>query len=213
MENRRSCCSVLHSNRPTLRERPLSQSRIVTYALGVGLASLIPIPLADRIVGGWLMQSLYGDLAKLRGLSLNGAQKKTLVKRDGNFLWGCLVASLVWFVKKLIRTLTVVLLVKEVIDEATLAVHRARLVDVAMERGYLPGNEAKVQQAMSELMAKHEGRILNRWLRRMETPRAELPVELGFGAQVMRWLHCRGGGAKLEEGFLQRLEESSSSEE
>ncbi len=191
----------------------MSQSRIVTYALGVGLASLIPFPIADSIVGGWLMQSLYGDLARLRGVSLNGKQKKTLVKRDGSFIWGCLVGGVVWLVKKLIKTLTVVLLVKEVVDEATLAIHRARMVDLALERGHLPGNEAKVQQAMTRLMAKYEGRILNRWLRRMETPRAELPVELGFGAQVMRWLHCRGGGAKLEEGFLQHLEESSSSEE
>ena len=191
----------------------MSQSRIVTYALGVGLASLIPFPFADRIVGGWLMQSLYGDLARLRGVSLNGAQKKTLVKREGGFVWGCLVGGVVWFVKKLIRTLTVVLLVKEVVDEATLAVQRARLVDLALERGHLPGNEATVQQTMNQLMAKHEGRILNRWLRRMETPRAELPVELGFGAQLMRWLHYRGGGAKLETGFLQQLEESSFAEE
>ncbi|MFT5586548.1 MAG: hypothetical protein ACI9VR_004147 [Cognaticolwellia sp.] len=160
-----------------------------------------------------MMQSLYGDLARLRGASLNSDQKKALVKRGGSFIWGCLLGGVVWVFKKLIRTLTVVLLVKEVVDEATLAIHRARLVDLALERGHLPGNEANVQQAMSELMERHESRILNRWLRRMESPRAELPEERGFGAQVMRWLHCRGGGAKLEQGFLQRLEESTSAEE
>lgn len=191
----------------------MSQSKILQYALGVGLASLIPVPFADRIVGGWLMRRLYGELAVKHGRELNAASRKELTIRRGNFLWGCLVGCVVWFFKKLIRTLTVVLLVKEVVDEATLAIHRARMVDLALERGQLPGNEVQIQTSMNDVLEKQEGRVLNRWLRRMETPKAGLPKEQGLGAGLMRWLHCRGGGAKLEQGFLQRLEESLSAEE
>ncbi len=191
----------------------MSQSKILQYALGVGLASLIPVPFADRIVGGWLMRRLYGELAAKHGHELSTSARKALTVRRGNFLWGCLVGVVVWFFKKLIRTLTVVLLVKEVVDEATLAIHRARMVEVALERGQLPGNEVRIQRSMNDVLERQEGRVLNRWLRRMETPRASLPKEQGLGPQLMRWLHCRGGGAKLEQGFLQRLEESLSAEE
>ncbi|MED5373537.1 MAG: hypothetical protein VX899_21145 [Myxococcota bacterium] len=182
------------------------QRQIGWTALGIGLAQLIPLPFVDDMVSARLLRRLYAQMARHHGVELTGEQRKRLtVSKGGGVLQGCLWAGLRWGVRKLIATMTVVLLVKDVLDEATRGAHQALLVDQAMRSGTLPGKEAEVREALESLLEAEEISPMMRLLKGRENPATDVELEPGLLAALGRGLHRLGGGAILQRRFRRRM--------
>lgn len=174
-------------------------------AWACGLAMLIPLPWVDEYVERRLTRSMYRALAEAHGVALPEAALDTLTEDRGNVAIGCLLAIVKWPLKKLFRTVVYVLTVKDVIDGATRAAHRATLVDIALAEGLLPGHAEGVRTVMDELLGKIRISPVTRPLWRQERPALLVPDDAPAQARALHWLQRHGGGGVLLPLFHERL--------
>ena len=124
----------------------INQTTVITYAVLIGLTPLIPIPILDDLVKSFFYKSLVRTLATRYKLSLNDIEIDILTEDRGRGIKGCLIGTLEYIVKSLIRKLTVVLEWRRAIDLVTHAYYFGYLLDYAFQQGwYTPGDS---QQAL-----------------------------------------------------------------
>lgn len=103
------------------------------HSVLVGLTPLIPIPLLDDAVKGYIERRLVSELARKYGLYLDKQTIATLAGDPDESFLKTLALGVVTFPFKLIfRKLFVVLEVKRASDEASLTFHRGHLVARAL---------------------------------------------------------------------------------
>ena len=124
----------------------MNQTTIITHAVLIGLTPLIPLPVLDDVVKSFFYKRLVRSLATSYKLSLSANEVNVLAEDRGQgLLKGCLVGTLEYIVKRLIRKLTIVLEWRRAIDIVTHAYYVGYLMDYAFQQGwYMPGD---VQQA------------------------------------------------------------------
>lgn len=119
--------------------------RITFHSVLASVCPLIPIPLLDDWAVDWIRRRQIADLLRSRGFEpldwhldvLSGAE-------DVGWLRGCLTFTLtlpfkilVWLIKKIFRTLLVVLLLKDCVDRFSETFHQGFLLALALDRGWI----------------------------------------------------------------------------
>ena len=125
----------------------MNQSIIITHAVLIGLTPLIPIPFLDDIVKTYFYRRLVRSLASRYKLTLSAEEINRLAEDQGRgAVKGCLLGTVEYVVKRLIRKLVIVLEWHRAIDLVTQAYYAGYLLDFAFQQGwYAPGDP---QQAM-----------------------------------------------------------------
>jgi hypothetical protein len=134
------------------------------YALLAGLCALIPIPVVDVWFENALRRRMVRGVALRRGVTLPPADLATLGDAGTGGCLGLFLAVLLWPIKKVLKTIFVVFQVKAIADTVSEVVHRALLVEEALERGWLPGDAARVRAAMDLALAHVDTRPIERSL-------------------------------------------------
>lgn len=125
----------------------MSQHAIITHAVLAGLTPLIPIPGLDDLVKSFFYQNLIRSLASASGLSLDSDEVAALAEEQGSgCLKGCLIGVAEYYLKRLVRKMSVVLEWRRSIELVTHTYYFGRLLEYAFQRGwYIPGD---VKQAV-----------------------------------------------------------------
>lgn len=125
----------------------MNQTLIVTHAVLIGLTPLIPIPVLDDLVKSFFYRRLVELLAFRHKLRLSASEVSILAEdRSQGIFKGCLIGTLEYIVKRLIRKLTIVLEWRRAIDIVTHTYYVGYLMDYAFAQGwYVPGDP---QQAL-----------------------------------------------------------------
>lgn len=120
----------------------MNQRAIITHAVLVGLTPLIPIPGLDDLVKSFFKQNLIRSLASAGNLSLSGDEVAALAEEQGSgCLQGCLLGVVEYYVKRLVRKMSVVLEWRRSIDLVTRTYYFGHLLDYAFRQGwYVPGD-------------------------------------------------------------------------
>lgn len=177
-----------------------------------GLSPLVPLPFLDGWANRRVTRSLLAGLAKDRGVELDPATLHTLTRDDSSMILGCLAAVFIWPFKKLLGTFFVVFIVKEMIDTAALAAHRAAMLAHALDRGLFanPGDRAAtaahVREAMDAALAAHRTSPVGRGLRRLQNPDVPVPEGADSLVRMVTGLHRHAGGAGVQATFAESLE-------
>lgn len=192
---------------------PRSLRHLVFYSLLTGLCPLIPIPLLDDWARDLLRRRLVAELARGRGLELDGPNVKVLACGDRPLtargcLRGCFALAVlkplfkvaVKLVAKLFRKVLVVLAVREGVLTFSETFHEAYLVRHALALGVLDGPTppaSAVRRAVEAATAEPDHRPIERLAR-----------------QTMRgsWRLVRRGGRVLTRG-ARRLYRSGRNDE
>lgn len=127
---------------------PLDLMLVARYGLLVSLTHLIPIPVLDWLVEGWLRNRL--TRVQLHGFEVDLPRKDVSMLASGD-AGGCLglVWSIVsWPFRRLLRYVLWVLIIKAMIDTFSDVVARAILVHEACAVEALPGDAVRVRAAM-----------------------------------------------------------------
>jgi uncharacterized membrane protein YeiH len=108
---------------------------LISHSVLVGLTPFIPVPVLDGFVKLTIERRLVVAIAKHRSFSLHpDAVRELAGERTSAF--GGIVRSIVKYpFRTMLRKLFIALQVKRASDEASLAYHRAYLVDRALARG------------------------------------------------------------------------------
>lgn len=174
--------------------------------MACGLAMLIPLPLVDEYVVRRLTRRMFAEQARERGVEVPDEALHLLTEDRSSLVSGCLVALVVWPLKKLFRTVLYFLTVKDVLDAATVAAHRATMFGIALDAGVLPAHASEVRALMDTVLARYRTSPVSRSLWLQERPAIELPPVAGPG-RVLRWLQKHGAGGLLVPEFRSRLPE------
>ena len=120
----------------------MNQTLIITHAVLIGLTPLIPVPVLDDLVKAFFYRRLVELLAFRHKLRLNPSEVNILAEdRSQNLFKGCLLGTLEYVVKRLIRKLTVVLEWRRAIDMVTRMYYVGYLMDYAFQQNwYVPGD-------------------------------------------------------------------------
>ncbi len=177
-----------------------------------GLSPLVPLPFVDGWCNRRVTRSLLAGLAKERGVELDAATLHTLTRDNSSMILGCLAAVFIWPFKKLLGTFFVVFIIKEMIDTAAIAAHKAAMLAHALDRGvFADGGDratsaAHVREAMDTALAAHRTSPVGRGLRRMEN--ADVPVPDGADGilRMVTGLRRHAGGASVQATFAESLE-------
>lgn len=141
-------------------ERTVDWRLITMWTTLVALATWIPLPWVDRVVANLLRRGLYRRLAARHGVTLDPEVLALLADEAGSWgCAGCLWSIVVWPFKKLLKWLLTFLQVKEMVDAGTDTLHRALLLEEALEMGWLPAQPEKVRAAMDEALSQVEHRV------------------------------------------------------
>lgn len=124
------------------------------YALLASLCALIPVPFVDTWFENRLRRRLVRKVARRHGIELAPADLARLGDLPSGGCLGLLLSVVLWPVKKVLKTISVVFQVKGITDTVSEVVHRALLVEEAFERGWLPGDAVRVRTAM-DLALRH----------------------------------------------------------
>lgn len=166
---------------------PLDWMLIGRYALLVALCDLIPVPLLDFWVENVLRRRMVRAIGLAHGVPLDADAQKQLGNKPFYGCSGCLVAIVVWPVKKLLKTISVVFQVKGIADTFTEVVHRALLLEEAFEAGWLPGDPERVRIAMDAALDHVDTRVVERTLRgTMRDVRHELSRTVTESVRITR---------------------------
>lgn len=112
------------------------QHWLATYAVLVGLTPLIPVPFVDDVAKGYFRRRLVRQLASSNGRALSAEELDALTKEgDGGCVRGCLVAAVVYPLKKVFRKVFYFLEWKRAADLTSQTYHFGYLVDQALRRG------------------------------------------------------------------------------
>lgn len=133
----------------------MNQTIIITHAVLIGLTPLIPIPVLDDLVKSFFYSRLIQSLAFRYKLTLSTSEINILAEDRGQGLVrGCLIGTLEYIVKRLIRKLTIVLEWRRAIDIVTHAYYVGYLMDYAFQQGwYVPSDVQHAVQFRSAIEA------------------------------------------------------------
>ncbi len=134
------------------------------YALLVALSTLLPVPILDTALQNALQRRMVRSLAMRHNADLDPESVAVLANTAGGGCVGCLWGALVWPVMKLLRTVLIFLQAKQIADTASEQVHRALMLEEALESGWLPGDPIKVRQAMDRTLDRVDTRVVERRL-------------------------------------------------
>lgn len=145
--------------------KPLDWLLLARYALLVALCALIPVPLVDRWVENALRRRLVRHQARRHGLELPVEAVRVLGDAPSGGCLGLLRAVVLWPIKKLLNTVLFVFSVKGIADTLSEVVHRALMLEEAIEAGWL-GSEPpeRIREAMDRALAHVDTRPLERSL-------------------------------------------------
>lgn len=144
--------------------RPLDWMLLGRYAVLVALCDLIPVPLLDQWFANVLRRRLVGAIGRANGHDLGPVVEKGLGDMPIGCS-GCLLAIVVWPVKKVLKTISVVFQVKAVADEFSEVIHRGLLLEEAFEAGWLPHEPERVRLAMDRALSHVDTRVVERAVR------------------------------------------------
>lgn len=185
--------------------------RLAPLVVICGLCTLVPLPILDDWCERRVTRTLLSGIAKDRGVELEAAALHTLTEDRSSMLLGCLFSMFIWPFKKLFSTFFVVFIIKQGIDKATLAAHRAAMVRVALDQGLLTastlqaGEAERVRDAMDAAIAGVRTSPLGRGLRRLANPEIPVPDGADGLVRLVEGLRRYGGGAPVVEAFAARL--------
>lgn len=139
-----------------------TQSVLLLHAVLVGLTPLIPIPILDDAVKGYIERRVVLELGKKHGVLLGADVVSALVDDPSGSVLSALAQGAIQYpLKLLLRKLFFVLEVKRASDAASLAYHRGYLIDRALALKILeplgPYPSPMVRSAMD--WACHSGQI------------------------------------------------------
>ena len=140
-------------------ERSVDWKLVTTWTTLVALSTWIPLPWIDRLVANALRRGLFARIAARHGVSLDGPTLALLADDPGGGCMGCLWSIVVWPFKKLLKYVLAFLQVKEMVDAGTDTLHRALLLEEALEMGWLPREPEKVRRAMDDALSQVEHRV------------------------------------------------------
>ena len=142
---------------------PMNQSTIITHAVLIGLTPLIPIPFLDDLVKSFFYKRLVRALAARYSLVLNNTEINLLSEdRSRGLLKGCLLGTVEYIVKRLIRKLIIVLEWHRAIDTVTQAYYAGYLMDYAFQQGwYAAGDPAQAMRLRAAIDTARKDANLN----------------------------------------------------
>ncbi len=132
------------------------------YALLIALTALIPVPLLDRGIENYLRRRMVRAIARRHELELSDDDVVTLSHSPSGGLMGCVGAIVLWPVRKVLKTVLFVWQIKSIADSASEIIHRALMVEEAMEAGWLPGDAQVVRKAMDTSLDSVDTRVVER---------------------------------------------------
>ena len=136
----------------------MNQTLIITHAVLIGLTPLIPVPVLDDLVKSFFQRRLVELLAFRHKLTLTPSEVSILAEdRSRGLFNGCLLGTLEYIVKRLIRKLTIILEWRRAIDLVTHTYYVGYLMDFAFHQNwYVPGDP---QQALGLRSAIETARV------------------------------------------------------
>jgi len=132
------------------------------YALLIALTALIPVPILDTGVENVLRRRLARALGDRHGVSLTEEAIATLANTPTGGCVGCVWSVIVWPFRKVLKTVLFVFLLKGMADSVSEVVHRALMLEEALELGWLPGDPDRVRVAMDQALIKVDTRVVER---------------------------------------------------
>ena len=111
-----------------------------------------------------LRRRLVRALGERHGVTLTDEAIATLGNTPSGGCVGCLWSIVVWPFRKLLKTVLFVFLLKGTADTASEIVHRALMLEEALELGWLPGQADRVRVAMDQSLVKVDTRVVERKL-------------------------------------------------
>lgn len=124
-----------NSERSNVPER--SEAVLVGHAVLVGLTPLIPVPIVDDLVKEALERRLVREVGRAHGVELDDDAVKALVADHGSALAELAKNAALFPFKLIMRKVFMVLEVKRASDAASLAYHRAYLIERALRYRWL----------------------------------------------------------------------------
>lgn len=121
-------------------------ARLITpYAVLAGLTPLIPIPILDDLVKGFFYRKLVQSLAEAHHLALTSEEINALAEeRSKGCVYGCVVGTFEFLIKRLIRKIIFILEWRRAIDLVAHTYYVGYLLDYAFAQGsYPPGDTAR----------------------------------------------------------------------
>lgn len=114
-----------------------SEAVLVGHAVLVGLTPLIPVPIVDDLVKDALERRLVREVGRAHGVELDDDAVKALVGEQGSALAELAKNAALFPFKLIMRKVFMVLEVKRASDAASLAYHRAYLIERALRHRWL----------------------------------------------------------------------------
>ena len=166
----------------------------------LGLVPLVPLPFLDDYVRSRVLRAGFVALGEAGGAPIDAPAARVLSEDRSSMLRGCLYAAVVWPLRKLFRTVLVVLLLKDILDEMTLGAIRFEMGRIAVDRGLLPAAAPAVRDQMEASLERHRASPVSRLLLGLARPPVDWPRGLGVLVSLAgRLLWAGGGGAVLEQ--------------
>jgi hypothetical protein len=183
-------------NFPPMKTQDSNRHWLATHAVLVGLTPLIPVPFLDDVVKGYFRRRLVRQLASSHGRELGAAELDALVKEDdGGCLRGCLVAVLVYPLKKIFRKVFFFLEWKRAADLTSQTYHFGYLLNYALRRG--PDGRSLLDARGADALGAAVAAVCR------EAPIK--PVEGAVAATFRQSRKVLRGGAELLGASLRRL--------
>jgi hypothetical protein len=146
----------------TVSTKTLDWLLIGRYALLIALTALIPVPLLDRGIENYLRRRMVRAIARRHELELSEADVATLAHVPTGGCFGCLWSVVLWPVRKILKTVLFVWQIKTIADAASEMVHRALMMEEALESGWIPGDAQGVRKAMDRALFSVDTRLVER---------------------------------------------------
>ena len=126
----------------------LAGQRIIrTYAVLSGLTPLIPVPFVDDLANAYFRRRMVRGLAAARSLPFPETDVRTMTDEPSRgCLLGCLVAPILYLLKRVFRKIFYFLEWKRAIDTASQTYHFGSVLDHAFERRW-PAPAGSVEAA------------------------------------------------------------------
>lgn len=139
-----------NSNATTARA---NQTTIITHAVLVGLTPLIPVPFIDDMVKSYFQRRLVRSLAAAHNHKLKPEEVAALAedKGGGCLLRGCLVQTLIFPLKMILRKVFFFLEWKRAVDLTSHTYHQGYLLDYALSEGWLSRVPGTPQRSAAEI--------------------------------------------------------------
>ena len=132
------------------------------YALLIALTALIPLPMLDTGVENYLRRRMVRAIARRHDLTLSDEDVATLAHVPTGGCFGCVWSIVGWPIRKVLKTVFFVWQAKSIADCSSEVIHRALMIEEAMDVGWLPGDAQVVRKAMDTTLASVDTRVVER---------------------------------------------------